>query len=653
MREAARLGRPVVTKPLDGNHGRGVSTSLQGEEAVREGFERAVAQTKRSRRVIVEEMLPGRDHRILVVGGRVVAVAEREAAAVVGDGMRSVAALIEDTNKDPRRGDGHETVMTRIVIDDQVRGRLARDGLSLDSVPKAGQTVWLRDTANLSTGGSAIDRTDEIHPDNAAIAEQAAAAIGLDVAGIDFISPDIAKSVRETGGGIVEVNAAPGLRMHLQPARGRARHVARPILRQLFPPNAPSRIPVIAITGTNGKSTTVRMVAAIMQRAGMNVGMTTTSGVYFNGRQMMTSDASGPRSARMVLRNPLVDVAVLETARGGILREGLGFDSCDVGAVLNVSEDHIGLKGVDSLEALARVKSVVVESVSRRGCSVLNADDPLTLRMAAHARGRLAYFSLRGGDQMPGFLQQHVVAGGLAVMSEPINGREEIVIYRGPERERLIALDDVPSTLGGAAEFNVQNALAAAAISLGQGIDMARVREGLANFAISYENSPGRLNVHDGHPFRVILDYAHNPAALMALGKLLSRLRERHGRVIGMVSIPGDRRDEDILQMGRISAGVFDEVIFRETPDGRGRTQGAINSLLSQGALEAGMAPSCIHRIIDEIAATDACLRLAEPGDIVVLLPTSVEAVWRRAQAFSYSEARRTTADSAGIGQRP
>jgi cyanophycin synthetase len=640
VREAARIGRPVVTKPLDGNHGRGVSTGLEGAEAVQKGYERAVQQTRRGRRVVVEEMLPGRDHRILVVGGKVVAVAERAPAAVVGDGKQSIAELIAATNRDPRRGEGHASVMTRIQIDEALRTRLQTLGLSLESVPAAGDAVQLRDTANLSTGGTAIDRTDAVHPDNAAIAEQAAVAVGLDVAGIDFLSPDISRPVRETGGGIVEVNAAPGLRMHLQPAEGRGRDVARPILRQLYPPGAASRIPVVAVTGTNGKSTTVRMVAAVFRRTGANVGMTTTSGVYFNDAQMVASDASGPKSARMVLRNPLVDIAVLETARGGILREGLGFDSCDVGAVLNVSEDHIGLKGIDTLDDLARVKSVVVESVSRRGCSVLNADDPLTPRMAAHARGRIAYFSLRGGDHMPGFLQQHVLEGGLAVVSEAIEGRDEIVVYRGQERERLMALDDIPSTLGGAAEFNVQNALAAATICIGHGLNLTAVREGLASFAITYENSPGRLNVHDGHPFRVIMDYAHNPAALMALGKLLSRLRQRHGRVIGMVSIPGDRRDEDILQMGRISAAVFDEVVFRETPDGRGRAQGAINSLLSQGALEAGMAASCIHRVLDEMAATEACLRMAEPGDIVVLLPSSVEAVWRQALAFSCVGAR-------------
>jgi cyanophycin synthetase len=635
VREAARLKRSVVTKPLDGNHGRGVTTGLTTPEQVRLGFERAVQAAKRGRAVIVEETLPGRDHRILVVGGKVAAVAERIPARVIGDGRRTIAQLVDETNLDPRRGEGHTKVMTRIVIDDHVRRLLQASGLTPDSVPVAGQTIYLRDTANLSTGGTAVDRTDDIHPENVAIAEQAAAVIGLDVCGIDFLSPDITRPVRETGGGIVEVNAAPGLRMHLEPSEGLGRDVARPIMRLLFPPEGRSRIPIIAITGTNGKSTTVRMVGRVMRRAGLNVGMTSTTGIYVNDHLLVEADASGPKSARTVLRNAKVDVAVLETARGGILREGLGFDTCDVGAVLNVTEDHLGLKGIDTLEDLAAVKSVVTESVCRRGYSVLNADDPATIRMARHAGGRVAYFTLRGGDDMPGFLRQHILAGGLLVAREGAGPQGDIVVYREQERTRLMPVGEIPATFDGAAQFNVQNALAAVAISLAQGVPAEIVREAMAGYASTFEQSPGRLNIYDGHPFRVILDYAHNPAALTALGDLLGKMRERYGRLIGMVSIPGDRRDDDIRHMGELAAGIFDEVVFREAPDGRGRPAGVVNSLMTDGALAAGMAPGRMRRVMDEYDAAEACLRLAAPGDLVVLLPTSVEAVWRQALAFS------------------
>jgi cyanophycin synthetase len=627
VREAERLRYPVVTKPIGGNHGRGVSTGLSTPEAVRRGFEQAA---QHARQVVIEQHYQGHDHRILVVNGAVVAVAQRVPAHVVGDGISSVRALIDEVNRDPRRGVGHEQVMTRLRVDAAVRELLAAAGLTLDSVPAPGEAVVLRATANLSTGGTAIDRTDDIHPDNAAFARRAALTLGLDIAGIDFLAPDITRSVRETGGGIVEVNAAPGFRMHLQPSEGTPRDVAKPVIEMLYPRGSRARIPVLAVTGTNGKSTTARMVAHVLRAQGLTVGLTSTSGVYVNAELVAAGDATGPKSARMVLRDPTVDVAVLEAARGGILREGLGFDRADVGAVLNVAADHLGIKGIDTLEDLARVKAVVVNVVGRRGHSVLNADDPLTLRMRRRAGGRVAYFSVRGGPELPPFLRRHIGEGGLAALLEG----PDLVIHSGGARLPLLPAAAIPATLGGLAGFNVQNALAASLMCFAHGVPLAQISAALATFTSSFEQSPGRLNVHDGHGFRVIVDYAHNPAGLGALAECIHKLRAGHGRVIGMVSIPGDRRDEDIAEMGRLAAGVFDELVFREAPDGRGREAGAVLTLLSQGALGAGFPPDHMQRVLRESAAVDACLRLARPGDLVVLMPTGIGEVWQQVQSF-------------------
>jgi cyanophycin synthetase len=635
--EAERIGYPVVTKPLDGNHGRGVSIGLTGAEEVRCGFDEAA---RHSRRVIVEQHFQGRDHRVLVVDGEVVAVAERVPAHVIGDGSSSIHDLIEAVNQDPRRGEGHETVMTRITVDDHVRGLLAKAGLTLDSVPAAGETVTLRDTANLSTGGTAVDRTDEIHPENATIAVRAARAIGLDVAGIDFIAPDITRSVHETGGGIVEVNAAPGFRMHLQPSKGRPRNVARPVIEMLFPRGASTRIPVIAVTGTNGKSTTARMIGRVLRSQGLSVGLTSTTGIYLNEERILEADASGPWSARLVLREPTVDIAVLETARGGILREGLAFTDCDIGVVTNVQPDHLGLKGIDTLEDLAWVKSIVVETVHRDGTSVLNADDPVTARMERRAGGRVCYFSLRGGSEMPQFLRRHVEQGGLAVVREANLHGGEIVIHHDGEAIHLMRAAEIPATLDGLAEFNVQNALAAASVCYAHGLAPAAIRAGLSTFTTSFEHSPGRLNVFDGHGFRVILDYAHNPAGLKALGDLILKMRPRHRRVIGMINIPGDRRDEDMREMGALATRYFDQIIFREDPARRGRRPGEIVALLFEGARAAGFPEERIRRILEEDQAAHVCLDAAEPGDLVVLTPTDVEAMWRQVLNYRGSTSR-------------
>ncbi len=630
---ARTLKPPVVIKPLDGNHGRGVATGLRTDAEIAAAFSEAALH---ARRVIVEEELPGRDHRILVVDGQVLAVAERRPAEVVGNGHSTVAELVAAVNGDPRRGVGHEKALTRIRLDQAAETVLARQGLSPSSVLKAGQTARLRTTANLSTGGTAIDRSGDIHPHNAAIARRAALAVGLDVAGIDLLAPDIARSVRETGGGVVEVNAAPGLRMHLQPSEGESRDVAEPIIRMMYPKGARARIPILAVTGTNGKSTVGRMLAHIFASTGQTVGLTNTSGVYIGGEPVYVGDASGPRSARMVLRDPTVDVAVLECARGGILREGLAFDRCDVGAVLNVQPDHLGLGGVDTLEDLAKVKSVVTESVSRRGVSVLNADDPLTLRMARHAGGRVCWFSMRGGEEAPGFLLKHLADGGMGALYDPAVG--EMTLHDGRRSWALGAASAIPATLGGEALFNVQNALAAAAMAVAAGLSPDVVVRALRTFASTYEQNPGRLNVHDEHGFRVVLDYAHNPEGLRALGRLIKAIKPETARSIAMLSVPGDRRDDEILAMGEVGAGFFDELVFRETPDNRGRPVGEVIRLMTEGALAANLDPSRIRGIRREEDAVRTCLDMARPGDLVVLTPTRVDAVWR--QVLDYRPSR-------------
>ncbi|MDB5506814.1 MAG: putative cyanophycin synthetase [Devosia sp.] len=628
---AARLGYPVVTKPLDGNHGRGVNIDLANAEQVRWGFEQA---REHGRTVIVEQFFAGADHRILVIGGEVVALAERIPAHVVGDGHSSIAELIAEVNLDPRRGQGHSSVLTRIETDESVEYFLRRANLDLTSVPASGQTVMLRPTANLSTGGTAIDRTDEIHPDNALIARRAAQIVGLDIAGIDFVCPDIRKSVLETGGGIIEVNAGPGFRMHLEPFQGRPRNVARPVLELLFPKGTDGRIPIFAITGTNGKSTTARMLGHILEQTGVNVGLTSTTGIYLNSRQIAAGDCSGPQSARIVLREPSVDVAVLECARGGMLREGLAFDECDIGAVLNVTEDHLGLRGIDTIEDLAAVKSVVTESVRRSGWSILNADNEYTADMARHAGGSICYFSLRDESERPEFLRQHIAEGGRAVCRERMEDGWDLVIYENNESIYLMKAAEIPATFEGWAEFNVANALAAVAMAYCHGVQLKTIRSGLQTFTTSFEQSPGRMNVFDGHGFKTIVDYCHNPAGLQAIGKLVDQMRPKYQRTIGLIGIAGDRRDSDILEMGALAARIFDVVVFKEDDELRGRQPQTLAALLRQGALSTGCSSSRIHVVLPETEAIDVAMRLAQEGDLVFLTVDHVEAAWKQVVAF-------------------
>jgi cyanophycin synthetase len=631
---AASLGYPVVTKPLAGNHGRGVTVGIEEPEELLWGFD--LAQEHGSP-VVVEQHFAGSDHRVLVIGGEVAAVAERLPAHVVGDGRRSIAELVEIVNRDPRRDEGHASVLTRIEADPCVEHFLARSGLTLASVPPAGHRIDLRPTANLSTGGTAVDRTDDIHPENALIARRAAAIVGLDVAGVDFVCPDIGCPVSQTGGGVVEVNAGPGFRMHLQPSEGRPRNVARAMVDHLFPPGSRSRVPVFAITGTNGKSTTARMLAHILKHAGLKVGLTTTTGIYIDGERITRGDCAGPRSARAVLREPTVEAAVLEVARGGILREGLGFDCCDVGAVLNVSADHLGVGGLETVEDLAEVKGIVAETVAPEGWSVLNADNAPSAALAPYAGGRICYFSMHDPAAWPDFLDRHVASGGRAVVCGVQGGRSDILIHEDGDRIFLMDAAEIPATFDGLADFNVENALAAIAMALAQDVPLGTIRSALAGLSASFEQLPGRLNRFDTHGFTTILDYAHNPEGLAALGRFVCRLKRPRQRSIGLVGIPGDRRDIDIREMGRIAAGLFDTIVLKEDDEPRGRAPGEVAALMKEAAIAAGCAPERIQIVLPEGAAVLHCLERARKGDLLVLTAEDCEAVWQQVTGFGGS----------------
>ncbi len=623
---ARKLGFPLVTKPLDVSHGRGISLNLRSVEEVCQGFEIA---SEFSRSVLVETFLSGKDYRVLVINNEVVAVAERVPAHVVGDGEHSIAQLVELVNSDPRRGFGHEKVLTKIKITHQSELLLRRAGYTLDTVLAPGEIFYLASTANLSTGGTAIDRTTEIHYDTRELARRAAMVIGLDVAGIDIITPDISQPLRETGGGIVEVNAGPGFRMHIQPSLGQPRNVARNVIDMLFPKGTPARIPIVSITGTNGKTTVTRMVAHILKMNGERVGMTTTDGIYIDGQLYMRGDMTGPWSARMVLKDPTVDAAVLETARGGIIREGLGFDRCDVGAVLNVSNDHLGQGGIETVEQIAEIKSLVVEVVRKDGYSVLNADDPLVAAMAPRAEGKIIYWTMQGGENASALVKEHIAGGGTAVVLQPGVRGEMIAIYDAEQYIPLLWTHLIPATLEGKARHNVANALAATAIAYARGVGVENIKQGLRTFTTSFFQAPGRLNVFDEHPFRVIVDYGHNPAAVAAMRDLVERLRPSHKRLIGVVAAPGDRRDVDIRELGTIAGTMFDLLILKEDDDRRGRKEGEVTTLLYGAALSVGMPADCITIVLDETEAVRYALAQGQPGDLLVIFADNITAVWK------------------------
>ena len=628
---AERIGYPVVLKPLNANHGRGVTTDIQNEEQLEKAYDKA---KEHSDGVIVETFLEGLDHRLLVVGGELVAAAKRVPAHVVGDGSATVETLVARVNEDPRRGVGHEKVLTRISLDAAAERMLAQADMTADSVPAGGEIVYLQPTANLSTGGTAVDVTDVIHPDNKIMAERAILALGLDVGGVDFITTDITRSYREVGGGICECNAAPGFRMHVAPSEGEPRNVAGPVIDMLFPDGSPSRIPIAAITGTNGKTTTSRMLAHILKMSGLTVGQTSTDGVYIDGRLTVAGDMTGPVAAQIVLRDPAVNAAVMETARGGILRSGLGYQRANVSACLNIAADHLGLKGVDTLEDLAEVKRVVVEVA--QDAAVLNADDPLCLQMADHCTAdKLCYVTMNRSHPL---VREHIKAGGTALVLESgINGNMITLYDEQGHNIPLLWTHLIPATLEGRALHNVQNAMFAAALAFHMGVELEDIRHGLRTFDSTFFQSPGRLNVYDKHPFKVILDYAHNPAAVKMVCDVVDRY-EIGGRKIAVLTMPGDRRDEDVVEVAGIAAGHFDHYICRRDDNLRGREPREVPELLRKGLLDGGVSDDQIQIIENEEEANLAALEMARGGDLVLVLADNVTRSWKQIIYFQPGE---------------
>src|SRR6185295_13261213 len=623
---AEQIGFPVVVKPLDGNHGKGVSINLTTAEQVRTAFETAA---EFSSVVIVETFQEGNDYRIVVIDGKVRAVAQRVPGHVAGDGRHTIAELVEIVNQDPRRGIGHEKVLTRLELDHQALRLLEQAGLSAESVLAEGQVFYLRSTGNLSTGGTSVDKTDVIHYDNRIMAERAVKAISLDVGGVDYISPDITRSYKEAGGSIVEINAAPGFRMHTSPTEGTPRDVAGPVIDMLFPPGTPYRIPIAAITGTNGKTTTTRMVGHILKLAGCTVGMATSDGVYIDGELTVAGDMTGPWASHLVLRDPSVDAAVLESARGGIVRAGLGWRKCKVGAVLNVAADHLGMGGINDLDELAEVKRVVVE-VAQEWC-VLNADDERVARMAEHSPAKPIYVTLQRENDL---VRRHIRDKGRAVaLEEGLNGRM-IVLYEGEEQIPLLWARQIPATIEGHAIHNIQNAMFATAIAHAMGISLENVRQGLRTFTTDFYQTPGRMNFYNEHPFRVLLDYAHNAHGMDAMAQTVRGLNVT-GRRIGVLAAPGDRRDEDILDLARAAAPAFDFIILREDDRLRGRQPGETGALVRQGLVAAGFPAERISvEIYGEEEAVQRALETAQPGDLLVIFGDKLGRDWEQIVSF-------------------
>ena len=617
---AEEIGYPVVVKPLDGNHGSGVSTGLQNAGQVLEAYEKAVAF---SGMALVEKHIEGRDYRVLVVGGRVSAVAERRPPQVVGDGLHTIRSLVETENLNPMRGEGHEKPLTRIVLDDIAIRLLREGGLSPSSVPAEGTRIVLRRNANLSTGGTAR-AVQDIHPKNVEFAVRAAQAMGLDVAGIDLCSKDIAVPLTENGGAILEINAGPGLRMHLTPSEGQSVDVARDIMEYLFPDGKPFTVPIISVTGTNGKTTTVRLVASALRGMGLSVGMTTTSGIFVNETCIAPGDNTGALSAGAVLAHPEVEVAVLETARGGIIRRGLGYDLADVGVVTNVSGDHLGQDGLETIEDIANAKALVVEAVKPNGWAVLNADDLMAPYFSNRARCGVIFFAREEKNPR---LQEHIADAGRAVC---LRGNK-IVAFEGSMARPIVAIEAIPIAYGGKAACNIENAMAATAALLALNVPDACIRDALTSFRPDEKDNPGRFNIFEVRGFKVMLDYGHNAAGYEQVIQFLEE--QDAGRLVGVIGVPGDRRDEAIGQVGALCARHFDKLIVKEDMDLRGRAAGEVAGILKRAAQRE--AAKEVEVVLSEKDALKKAMAQAKKGDFITVFYEKYEPLRELIMEFS------------------
>ncbi|MFZ4796690.1 MAG: cyanophycin synthetase, partial [Bacteroidia bacterium] len=596
---------PIVTKPVDGNHGKGATTDINNWEDAVKGLE---AAKKYSRGVIVEKFISGLDHRVLVINYKFVAAAIRKPASVIGDGKSTIDELIDITNLDPRRGFGHEKTLTSIKVDQFTLDILKDKNLTLESILPEGEELWLKPTANLSTGGTATDITDLVHPDNIFMCERIARIIGLDICGIDIMAKTLSEPVAESGGGVIEVNAAPGFRMHIDPAAGLPRNVAEPVIDMLYPLGSSARIPIIAVTGTNGKTTTTRLMAHMVKTMGYKVGYTTTDGVYIQNQMMMRGDCTGPVSAEFVLKDPTVDFAVLECARGGILRSGLGFHNCDIAIVTNVAEDHLGLGDIDNIEQLARVKAVVPESVLPSGYSILNADNKWAAEMAKGLACKVAYFSM---DENNPIIKAHINAGGLAAIYE--NGY--VTISKGTWKIRVEKAINIPLTFGGKASFNIQNILPTLIAGFIRNFKIEDMRIALQTFIPSPAQTPGRMNIFNFKNFQVMVDYAHNAAGFTAIADMLSKINAKH---VGIIAGVGDRRDEDTIGLGKVAANMFEEVIIRQDKNLRGKTEQEIIDLMMRGIAEVD-ANKKVTVIKKETEAIEFAIKNAAKGSFITI----------------------------------
>ncbi|MHB8208710.1 cyanophycin synthetase [Mucilaginibacter sp.] len=620
-----KVGFPLVFKPLDGNHGRGISINIKNREDAVEAYEFAA---RISRKVIVERYVTGYDFRVLVIDNKMVAAALRDPAHVKGDGTSTIQQLIDIENRDPRRGYGHENVLTLIAVDRDTLDLLEKKGYTLDTVPAAGEKVFVKSTANLSTGGTSIDVTDHVHPQNIFICERISKIIGLDICGIDIMAENLTEPLTETGGVVLEVNAAPGFRMHIAPSEGLPRNVAGNVIDMLYPQGKSSRIPIIAITGTNGKTTTTRLIAHIVKNNGHRVGFTTSDGIYVQNTMMLKGDTTGPVSTEFILKDPTVDFAVLETARGGILRSGLGFGFCDIGVVTNIQEDHLGLADIHTLEDLTRVKSVIINAVKKDGWGVLNADNEYCVRIGKKAHCNIAYFSMNENNPV---IVSHCKKGGIACVCE--NGF--ITIKKGDWKIRVQRTLQIPLTFGGTVPFMIENVMAATLAAFLWGFKTEDIKTSLETFIPSAAQTPGRMNIFEFKDFRFMVDFAHNPDGYRGIKEFLRHVDSP--LKIGIIAGTGDRRDEDIRELGKLSAEMFDYVILRQEKHLRGRTEENILDLLKEGILSVD-ANKQFEAVPKEIDAIKHAMSMAKPGTFITALSDVVDNAIETVQNYQEQE---------------